>query len=205
MAHNHICAFCSKSFVTATKTSKFCSRECSKANLLSIHGRPDSICEYCSSKFKIQDRPHATFCNIDCFYASRRQRPNSVCPICNIEFKRKGTKSKYCSSECYHKSHAIGRAPNKRIQNTPAKWESIKKSILERDNYTCQKCQILCIGKGEACVHHVIDREHNCSIDLITLCRPCHTQVTVVEQALKLLKEQGKQVFRKFIYLLQGD
>lgn len=51
--------------------------------------------------------------------------------------------------------------------------------VLERDNYTCQKCD----SKKLICVHHVDgtgrgSKIHNNNLDnLITLCRNCHTKI----------------------------
>jgi len=51
--------------------------------------------------------------------------------------------------------------------------QSLKKSIRQRDKYTCQIC-----GKEPAiCVHHIDYCKKNCNPDnLITLCRNCHTK-----------------------------
>jgi 5-methylcytosine-specific restriction endonuclease McrA len=51
--------------------------------------------------------------------------------------------------------------------------KTLKKSIRERDKYTCRIC-----GKEPAiCVHHIDYDKKNCnSINLITLCRSCHSK-----------------------------
>jgi hypothetical protein len=51
--------------------------------------------------------------------------------------------------------------------------ETLKKSIRERDHYTCQLC-----GKEPAiCVHHIDYNKKNCNPDnLITLCKSCHSK-----------------------------
>ena len=49
----------------------------------------------------------------------------------------------------------------------------LKRSIRERDNHTCQ----LCRAPGR-CVHHLDYDKSNCdSMNLITLCRRCHSKV----------------------------
>ena len=58
------------------------------------------------------------------------------------------------------------------------KWRSKRKTILERDNYTCTKCGC----KSDLHVHHTYylrgkmpwDVPDSC---LVTLCRPCHEKV----------------------------
>jgi len=51
--------------------------------------------------------------------------------------------------------------------------ETLKKSIRQRDKYTCQIC-----GKEPAIViHHIDYNKQNCNPDnLITLCNSCHTK-----------------------------
>jgi hypothetical protein len=59
--------------------------------------------------------------------------------------------------------------------------EELKESIRERDNFTCQECGI----KQEEMegylkkldIHHIdYDKHHNETINLISLCRSCHTK-----------------------------
>ena len=54
--------------------------------------------------------------------------------------------------------------------------ETLKRSIRERDKYTCQIC-----GKNPAIdVHHIDYNKKNCnSGNLITLCRSCHIKTNV--------------------------
>ena len=51
--------------------------------------------------------------------------------------------------------------------------ETLKRSIRERDHYTCQVC-----GKEPAIhIHHIDYDKKNCNpINLITLCRSCHAK-----------------------------
>jgi 5-methylcytosine-specific restriction endonuclease McrA len=52
-------------------------------------------------------------------------------------------------------------------------WLIIRKSVLQRDNFTCQKCG----SKDELVAHHLIPYRLGGSDDLenlITLCRKCH-------------------------------
>lgn len=56
-------------------------------------------------------------------------------------------------------------------------WQTVRKVILERDNYTCQHCG----ATRNLQVHHLTyehhGREHLFPEDLLTLCRSCHEQV----------------------------
>jgi hypothetical protein len=54
------------------------------------------------------------------------------------------------------------------------RWETIRKQVLERDNYTCQRC-----GRTDKIlsVHHNIPRQVGGTDELenlISLCHPCH-------------------------------
>lgn len=66
---------------------------------------------------------------------------------------------------------------NKKKQKRPKGYIEFRKSILERDNYTCQKCG----SKSRLQVHHIKSRKeypelimdkNNC----ITLCIVCHSK-----------------------------
>ena len=55
-------------------------------------------------------------------------------------------------------------------------WSKVKRQVLKRDNYKCQKC-----GSGKLLhVHHLTYKHHlkeHCHLsDLITLCKQCHEQ-----------------------------
>jgi len=53
--------------------------------------------------------------------------------------------------------------------------ETLRRSIRERDNYTCQ----LCSQYGNM-VHHIDYDKHNCNpVNLITLCRKCHSKTNM--------------------------
>lgn len=54
------------------------------------------------------------------------------------------------------------------------KWNKIRKSIIERDNYSCR----ICNKDYELHVHHIdYNRMNNSTSNLVTLCEPCHRAV----------------------------
>ena len=72
--------------------------------------------------------------------------------------------------------------------NWPGKgpnWQKIRRAVLERDNYTCQRCGITEAEYGRALdVHHIQrrgdysdQRQANRLENLITLCDRCHGQI----------------------------
>jgi 5-methylcytosine-specific restriction endonuclease McrA len=62
----------------------------------------------------------------------------------------------------------------------PSIWrETLKKSIRERDNYTCQVCFKIQSSRSFD-VHHIDYNKKNCNpVNLITLCKSCHTKTTL--------------------------
>lgn len=54
--------------------------------------------------------------------------------------------------------------------------QTLKRSIRERDRYTCQVC-LKSQGDEAFCVHHINYDKKNCNPEnLVTLCRGCHTK-----------------------------
>jgi 5-methylcytosine-specific restriction endonuclease McrA len=62
---------------------------------------------------------------------------------------------------------------NSKIKSAyPYNWNSIKKKIYKRDNYTCQICR-----KSGYDIHHIDYNKSNCKDkNLICLCRRCHAK-----------------------------
>ena len=95
------------------------------------------------------------------------------------------TKKKNPSPQQFKKGEArfIGRLHwnwqgGKSFEPYSVDWtKTLKRSIRERDNYTCQICS--CPQGDEALsVHHIDKNKQNCNPDnLITLCRSCHTRL----------------------------
>jgi hypothetical protein len=101
---------------------------------------------------------------------------------------RKMTEGEKLKLSNYNKS--IGKKPPLRIGKDsnfwkggisfevyPVSWkETLKRSIRERDRYTCQICYKP-QGSESLSVHHIDYNKKNCSIEnLVTLCRSCHVK-----------------------------
>lgn len=54
--------------------------------------------------------------------------------------------------------------------------DTLKEKIRERDNRTCQLCNLRENGQ-KLCVHHIHYDKENCAPDLISLCARCSTKV----------------------------
>ena len=59
----------------------------------------------------------------------------------------------------------------------PVEWtETLRRSIRERDNYTCKLCSKQ-QGDVAHCVHHIDYNKNNCNPNnLVTLCKRCHSK-----------------------------
>jgi hypothetical protein len=58
-----------------------------------------------------------------------------------------------------------------------AEWKILRDSIIERDNFTCLRCEDKFRSKSKLTVHHVVPRADGGSNDpsnLVTLCSQCH-------------------------------
>lgn len=77
------------------------------------------------------------------------------------------------------------------IKSYSKKWNKIRKRILERDNYTCQFCEIKLSGsQWQYDIHHLLPKKMNGVDDennLVTLCRKCHNKVEPVRNLILTL------------------
>jgi len=75
-----------------------------------------------------------------------------------------------------------GCSPERQSQYARFAWKELVKSILERDKYTCQKCEKKPIAKRDLIIHHIkswneFSELRFDSTNLITLCGKCHKNV----------------------------
>lgn len=169
------------------------------------YDRGKFICEQCGKIFeriKSANRGNHVFCSRECYEDHNRQKGRSKeielnCPICNKRIKvwesrLKYTKDIYCSKECARKGYGIKYSgenspsynPNmteeeRIIQRKSNDYYLWRKSVFDRDNYTCQACDDNQGGNLNA--HHIINYMENEDLrtDLdngITLCKECHKQ-----------------------------
>ncbi len=67
-------------------------------------------------------------------------------------------------------------AQTKKIYLASAKWNTLRKQVLKRDQYTCQGCGINGVPLE---VHHItyINYESEQLSDLVSVCRDCHQAI----------------------------
>ena len=184
------CIFCNKMFGGGTgipRKRKFCSREC-----------------YLKSGF--HSNFMKTHPNIGQLNVGRKKRKNVTCKVCGKVFEViPSSRQKYCSHKCFRKTisnnlkgkpkspehikkvnKAIkkywdkrGRKKVKRsYHNVNKKYTIWRTSVFERDNYTCQVCNL---KGGKLQAHHIkswikypkLRYEIN---NGITVCVSCHKQ-----------------------------
>lgn len=167
------------------------------------YDRGKFICEQCGKTFeriKSANRGNHVFCSRECYEDHHRQKGRSKeievnCSMCNKvvkvwESRLKYTKDIYCSKECARKGYGLKYSgenspsynPNlteedritQRKSNDYYLW---RKSVFNRDNYTCQACGDNQGGNLNA--HHIINYMENEYLRTnvnngITLCKTCH-------------------------------
>lgn len=144
--HKLICECCGKSFKSAKKTNKYCSRECSG---LAKRKRVINHCEWCNNEFEtIESRKNNhIYCSSDCRSKSFSKKFNS---INNPNYKRMSTKCNGCDKD---------------ILVTPSR---VKK---QKYIFCSNACYIQNIGKyytGElnANYNHIIKKCSTCQKDI---------------------------------------
>ena len=83
--------------------------------------------------------------------------------------------------------------------------ETLRKSIRERDKYTCQNCWKLQGNKMFIC-HHIDYDKKNCNpTNLITLCHNCHSKTNGKRNYWKKLFQNKIKIFYKSFYSKAGE
>jgi len=173
--------------------------------------RKNKTCVACTSSAKADTHKIGRSCavcgvrsdKIDFFYqlCDKCKSVKSKCPICKGEmpkYIKRGGIRKYCSSKCSKIDHPITTEQAKQAQKTRFKdhvykshqndiargkteYKEWRKSVYERDNYSCQKCGARS-GNGHAVElhpHHIKpfasypDLRYEVS-NGVTLCKDCH-------------------------------
>lgn len=136
------------------------------------------ICNYCNKEFKTHPSQikyrGGKFCSRACYDASRRIQ--KICAVCGKSYSfgrkhRSNKNSKYCSSFCQHIGFR-GEHYKENRSTYPTEFKKIRLEIIKLQNGKCLIC-----GKNADCVHHInYDKQDSCSLNLVLLCRSCHTK-----------------------------
>ena len=100
------------------------------------------------------------------------RHPHEITQKLLIAAKKRGLKHRGENSPFYRN----GSTPETRLRTNRPSWRTLVAEIIQRDNYTCQKC-----GTTDCrlAVHHVIPwvlTHSDSPMNLITLCQSCHAK-----------------------------
>ena len=174
--------------------SKFCSRECYYKN--KTFNKIIKKCKYCGKIITLYGTNKNTiYCSKVCSEKDKILKICVSCKWCGELIEKQASRVKlnnFCSKKCRNKSYLGKNNPQwcGGISFAPytVDWtETLRKSIRERDHYTCQ----ICSNHGNQ-VHHIDYIKENCNpINLISLCKPCHSKTNSNRKYWeKLLKQK---------------
>lgn len=173
----------------------YCSRRCrSDAELKT---RVYKNCLICNTEFWHWPAHDQKFCSHPCYAQSLVKSLIVPCAQCGKEFEKrlsaiKRTKTNLCSTTC-NTAYKIGQnhpmyVNGKGSKPRGSRWNSVKKAIKIRDNYTCQMCHThekdLSKKQWRLEIHHIVpfgyftdEAQANHPKNLITYCHVCHWKV----------------------------
>jgi hypothetical protein len=172
-------------------------------NKIHTEERITKTCLNCSETYNvIKSRADSKFCKIKCraeFNAKtiEKKQVEVCCNNCGSKFNKVPSDIRelnFCKTSCMHEYYSNNRlfsGMNSGTWNGGKKtyygenWLSQRRKIRERDNYTCQKCEITEEEYGqELSVHHIKPfilfndyLEANKDDNLISVCEPCHRKI----------------------------
>jgi len=209
----------------------FCSWECQRA-----YRKKQKVftrCPACGKEFYAKPyrrkRAGAVACSPECRMVILGWGSQIVaCDWCGKEFSRKNTqinKHNFCSRKCMGKwqsqnltgeNHPSWRGGYKQYYGPT--WKRQRRKARQRDNYTCQTCNLTESQSDHALeVHHIkpfrlFDNHSKANYlsNLITLCRDCHVAADAVarrifdegwnESHIRKSLENYSTVFRLYFY-----
>lgn len=118
------------------------------------------------------------------------------CVICGKDLP-KGQR-KYCGSECW--GDWFSKVPH------PISWAQIRLAVIQRDNYTCQKCSNHNLHEAE--VDHIVPVSmggDNFDLEnLQTLCHECHARKTAEDMTRLRESQASPNVLGDFYRLIES-
>jgi len=157
-------------------------------------------CELCNNEYYVKkcNLKRSHYCSKDCLTKAKRMgmsnRPATYkkCKLCDVSFKVPKLKVKFCSQACYFKwfqgentsNWQGGKSSEYDKLKNKKEWAEWRKSVFERDNYTCRICTFRS-GDGERRdlhPHHIYSAtkyiNHIFNIDNgLTACVKCHGRI----------------------------
>jgi len=155
-------------------------------------GKVSFHCKLCGKLAKVKrcnfEKSKNHFCSRKCYLGWISKKVEVTCENCGKLFQKgkvyiKRSNRNFCSQKCY--GETIQGKNNSNWQGGIAFYPydiafnaTLKRKIRERDNYTCQECHQTQEELGyKLHVHHIdYNKKNNNPNNLISLCRPCHSQ-----------------------------
>lgn len=189
------CIKCGKEYECFSRENKrYCSYECFNSTRVGIERQ----CEQCGRIYKTVPSKRKRFCCHKCYSKSLVGR--------KVENSGKFVKGRTPWNKGMNFEYLERRGENHHWWNGGTSFEpytrdwtnTLRRSIRERDNYTCQLCGE---EQGDVAfsVHHIDYDKANCSPDnLITLCKSCHGKTT-------LHRDCWKEIFSNLLTNSEND
>lgn len=194
------CPECKKIFRPPNSKTRYCSRLCAMKNI--PKKGLNKKCVICNKEFYVRkSSKEAKYCSRNCQHKGLIKGKIIKCSFCGKEFFKspaliKNHKTHFCSRVCMAKYLSIhlrgkngsnwqgGKVKSYRILRNGSEYKLWRKSVFERDNYTCQRCGNR-NGNGKIVYlhpHHIKSftyfPETRFTIgNGITYCKTCHYQV----------------------------
>ncbi len=138
---------------------------------------PSRVCEQCGKGY-IPFKYNQKYCSEGCkrlHHFGEHKNTERICPICRKSFSPHRNTALYCSQKCNSEARNL----RKGIKISKEYWNQLREFVIERDNYTCQKCGKFLMEIGLT-VHHIkplykdgVNEPKN----LEALCNKCHKLV----------------------------
>jgi 5-methylcytosine-specific restriction endonuclease McrA len=99
--------------------------------------------------------------------------PDRFCSDCGVTLK--ADTSLLCLP-CHNKNQNKGLSRARTLFNVSASWAKVRTACFERDDYTCQECEV---RGGKLHAHHIKSYRDHAELrldvaNLLTVCEPCH-------------------------------
>lgn len=139
-----------------------------------VHRKNEKQCIYCGEKFFVWDCQKRIFCSSLCYWKNKKGKK----AIQNISDKEKERRRK----SMIGKNNPMWKGGDSDKERRNSQYKNWRKSIFERDNFTCQKCGYFngCgIKRRDLNAHHIVHWIDSVELRYevengLTLCVPCH-------------------------------
>lgn len=139
----HLCEYCKTQDARRMADRSVCSRSCLFASMRTV---PETACAECGVTVRKK-----RFCSQSCYWKSLtgKSRPTNTqvsltCLHCGSSFKvrryRVAAGARFCSRSCSSSSRLKGNTTALERLRRSATYKRWRKSVFERDRYTCQEC-----------------------------------------------------------------